>query len=188
MDRITSSASGSAARGHRFAGCSASRVWHLVDGGRRSGSRVPGCRARRAGRPGRHVAGPVGRGGSRAAAPMARARPNSAEAHALLAEVALAEGDLAGSSPDINEARSLGYPEAKLDRLRATGWPRARPVRRGRADPRPGSGPSRSEDRPRGRRGAGPDLPQDLSARASARPSSTAGSRTPRPTAVPSSG
>jgi tetratricopeptide (TPR) repeat protein len=48
-----------------------------------------------------------------------RARPDSAEAHALMAELALAEGDLGRVKPDFNEARSLGYPPDKLDRLRA---------------------------------------------------------------------
>ncbi len=48
-----------------------------------------------------------------------RARPDSAEAHALMAELALVEGDLGRVKPEFNEARSLGYSQAKLDRLRA---------------------------------------------------------------------
>ena len=48
-----------------------------------------------------------------------RARPNSAEAHALMAELALVEGNLGQVKPEFNQARSLGYPEAKLDRLLA---------------------------------------------------------------------
>jgi tetratricopeptide (TPR) repeat protein len=47
------------------------------------------------------------------------ARPDSAEAHALLAELALAEGDLARVKPEFNRARDLGYPVPRLDRLRA---------------------------------------------------------------------
>jgi Tfp pilus assembly protein PilF len=46
-----------------------------------------------------------------------RARPGSAEAHALRAELALADGEMDRVKPEFNEARSLGYPEAKLDRL-----------------------------------------------------------------------
>jgi Flp pilus assembly protein TadD len=48
-----------------------------------------------------------------------RARPNSAEAHALLAEIELAEADFGKVKPAFNEARALGYPEAKLERIRA---------------------------------------------------------------------
>ncbi len=48
-----------------------------------------------------------------------RARPNSAEAHALRSELALAEGDFDRVKPEFNRARALGYPEAKLERLRA---------------------------------------------------------------------
>ncbi len=48
-----------------------------------------------------------------------RARPRSAEAHALRAELALAEGDFDQVKPEFNRARSLGYPEEKLERLRA---------------------------------------------------------------------
>jgi Tfp pilus assembly protein PilF len=46
------------------------------------------------------------------------ARPGSAEAHALMAELALAEGEMDRVKPAFNEARSLGYPEARLERLR----------------------------------------------------------------------
>jgi Flp pilus assembly protein TadD len=48
-----------------------------------------------------------------------RARPSSAEAHAMMAEVALADGDLGEVTRLMNEARSLGYPAAKLERLHA---------------------------------------------------------------------
>jgi Flp pilus assembly protein TadD len=48
-----------------------------------------------------------------------RARPSSAEAHAMMAEVALADGDLGEVTRLLNEARSLGYPAAKLERLHA---------------------------------------------------------------------
>jgi Tfp pilus assembly protein PilF len=48
-----------------------------------------------------------------------RARPSSAEAQALLAEVALAEGDFGEVKRAYNQARALGYPEAKLERIRA---------------------------------------------------------------------
>jgi tetratricopeptide (TPR) repeat protein len=48
-----------------------------------------------------------------------RARPSSAEAHALMAELALAEGDFAQVKPEFNKARDLGYPDDRLDRLRA---------------------------------------------------------------------
>jgi Tfp pilus assembly protein PilF len=47
-----------------------------------------------------------------------RARPKSAEAHALLAEVALSEGDLSRVKREIDAARALGYEDAKLERLR----------------------------------------------------------------------
>ncbi len=47
------------------------------------------------------------------------ARPNSAEAHALRSELALAEGEFDRVKPEFNQARALGYPEAKLERLRA---------------------------------------------------------------------
>ncbi|MGP0065838.1 MAG: hypothetical protein ACLQGP_19825 [Isosphaeraceae bacterium] len=46
-------------------------------------------------------------------------RPSSAEAHAMMAEVELAEGDLGEVTRQMNEARSLGYPSAKLERLHA---------------------------------------------------------------------
>jgi len=48
-----------------------------------------------------------------------RARPKSAEAYALLAESALADGDFPQVKREFNEARALGYPEAKLERIRA---------------------------------------------------------------------
>ena len=48
-----------------------------------------------------------------------RARPASAEAHALMAELALAEDRMDDVKPAFEKARSLGYPEAKLERLRA---------------------------------------------------------------------
>ena len=53
-----------------------------------------------------------------------RVRPTSAEAHALGAEVALAEGNLVDVKPEYNEARALGYPEEKLERIRAIWWAR----------------------------------------------------------------
>src|SRR5947207_1574908 len=46
-----------------------------------------------------------------------RARPTSAEAHALMAELALAEDQIGQVKPEFNQARSLGYPEAKLERI-----------------------------------------------------------------------
>jgi Flp pilus assembly protein TadD len=57
-----------------------------------------------------------------AAEPLRRwlsARPTSAEAHALRAEVALAENDFAEVKRQFNQARALGYAEEKLERLRA---------------------------------------------------------------------
>jgi tetratricopeptide (TPR) repeat protein len=48
-----------------------------------------------------------------------KARPGSAEAHAMQAEVALADGDFPLLKREYNEARSLGYPDEKLDRIRA---------------------------------------------------------------------
>jgi Flp pilus assembly protein TadD len=48
-----------------------------------------------------------------------RARPKSAEAHALLAEVALVEGDFGKVKGAFNQARALGYPEDQLERIRA---------------------------------------------------------------------
>ena len=47
------------------------------------------------------------------------ARPKSAEAHAMRAELALAEGDMDQVKPEFNLARSFGYPEPDLERLRA---------------------------------------------------------------------
>jgi tetratricopeptide (TPR) repeat protein len=76
-----------------------------------------------------------------------RARPRSAEAHALMAEVALAEGDLGKVTDEMNKARSLGYPASGLERLHAVSLARigryseAEPIltrlfnARGRADP-----------------------------------------------------
>jgi tetratricopeptide (TPR) repeat protein len=58
----------------------------------------------------------------RAALPLARwlrAEPRSAEAHALMAQVALDEGDLAKVTDELNQARSLGYPASGLERLHA---------------------------------------------------------------------
>jgi Flp pilus assembly protein TadD len=48
-----------------------------------------------------------------------RARPRSGEAHAMRAELALADGDLGEVTKQMNEARSLGYPAEKLERLHA---------------------------------------------------------------------
>jgi tetratricopeptide (TPR) repeat protein len=48
-----------------------------------------------------------------------RARPSSAEAHALRAEVALADNDFAEVKREFNQARALGYSDEKLERLRA---------------------------------------------------------------------
>jgi tetratricopeptide (TPR) repeat protein len=48
-----------------------------------------------------------------------RARPSSAEAHALMARVALADGDLAEVTRRLNEARSQGHPAAELERIHA---------------------------------------------------------------------
>jgi tetratricopeptide (TPR) repeat protein len=48
-----------------------------------------------------------------------RARPSSAEAHALLAEVALSDGDFAAVQHELEAARSLGCAEPKLERIRA---------------------------------------------------------------------
>lgn len=47
------------------------------------------------------------------------ARPDSAEAHALRAEVALAKDDFAEVKIAFNRARDLGWPQEKLDRLQA---------------------------------------------------------------------
>ena len=46
-----------------------------------------------------------------------RAQPGAAEAHALLAQVALEEGDLGKVTEELNQARALGLPE---ERARAT--------------------------------------------------------------------
>lgn len=57
-----------------------------------------------------------------AADPLARwlrARPESAEAHALKAEVALADNDFAEVKREFDKASKLGYPEEKLERIRA---------------------------------------------------------------------
>jgi Tfp pilus assembly protein PilF len=59
---------------------------------------------------------------ARAAVPLdrwLRARPGSAEAHALRAEVALAADDFAEVKRQFNQARDLGYPAEKLERLQA---------------------------------------------------------------------
>ncbi len=48
-----------------------------------------------------------------------RARPGSAEAHAMLGQVALADGDLAEVTRCMNQARTLGWPREKLERLHA---------------------------------------------------------------------
>jgi tetratricopeptide (TPR) repeat protein len=53
-----------------------------------------------------------------------RARPSSAEAHALKAEVALAEGDFPEVKREFNKARALDYPAEKLDRIRAIWYAR----------------------------------------------------------------
>jgi Tfp pilus assembly protein PilF len=52
------------------------------------------------------------------------ARPKSAEAHALLAEVALNDGDFPEVKREFNTALSLGYPDPKLERIRAIWWAR----------------------------------------------------------------
>jgi tetratricopeptide (TPR) repeat protein len=48
-----------------------------------------------------------------------RATPDSAEAHALAAQVELEEGDLGKVTDELNHARSLGYPKDGLERLHA---------------------------------------------------------------------
>jgi tetratricopeptide (TPR) repeat protein len=48
-----------------------------------------------------------------------RAQPRSGEAHALMAQVALEEGDLSKVTAELNQARSLGYPPSGLERLHA---------------------------------------------------------------------
>jgi len=53
-----------------------------------------------------------------------RARPSSAEAHALRAEVALVEGNFPVVKREYEEARTLGYPEPQLERIRALWWAR----------------------------------------------------------------
>ncbi len=57
-----------------------------------------------------------------AEAPLARllkARPDSADAHALAAQVALEKGDLDKVTDELNTARALGHPKAELERLHA---------------------------------------------------------------------
>ncbi len=57
-----------------------------------------------------------------AAAPLAcylKARPESAEAHALAAQLALEKGKLDEVTDELNRARALGYPQPKLERLHA---------------------------------------------------------------------
>ncbi len=53
-----------------------------------------------------------------------RVRPKSAEAHALMAEVELAEGHFSKAKPHFHQAHSLGYPEGQLERIRAIWWAR----------------------------------------------------------------
>jgi tetratricopeptide (TPR) repeat protein len=48
-----------------------------------------------------------------------RARPNSADAHLIMAQLALEEGDLGKVTDELNRAQSLGYPKAGLDRVHA---------------------------------------------------------------------
>ena len=48
-----------------------------------------------------------------------RAQPGAFEAHLLLAQVALEEGDLGKVSDQLNQARDLGCPKAELERLHA---------------------------------------------------------------------
>jgi tetratricopeptide (TPR) repeat protein len=55
-------------------------------------------------------------------APLARwlrAQPRSAEAHALMALVALDDGDLAKVTDELNQARALGFPASGLERIHA---------------------------------------------------------------------
>ena len=63
----------------------------------------------------------AGKAAAARAAPLRwlRARPASAEAHALLAEVALAEGDLGEVTRELNRARDLGYPKTRWERIHA---------------------------------------------------------------------
>jgi tetratricopeptide (TPR) repeat protein len=59
---------------------------------------------------------------SEAAMPVARflkARPGSAEAHALAAQLALEQGDLERVTTELNRAKVLGYPKRDLERLHA---------------------------------------------------------------------
>jgi Tfp pilus assembly protein PilF len=51
-----------------------------------------------------------------------RARPKSAEAHALQAEVAVAKASFPEVKREYNEARACGYSEEKLERIRAIWW------------------------------------------------------------------
>jgi tetratricopeptide (TPR) repeat protein len=48
-----------------------------------------------------------------------RAEPGAGEAHALLAQVALEDGDLGRVTEELNQARALGYPKRGLERLHA---------------------------------------------------------------------
>lgn len=71
-----------------------------------------------------------------AEAPVARylnARPGSALAHALAAQLALEKGALDKVTDELNQARALGYPKAKLERLHAITL--ARIGRYGEAEP-----------------------------------------------------
>jgi tetratricopeptide (TPR) repeat protein len=48
-----------------------------------------------------------------------RADPGAGEAHALLAQVALEDGDMGKVTDELNQARALGYPKRGLERLHA---------------------------------------------------------------------
>jgi tetratricopeptide (TPR) repeat protein len=48
-----------------------------------------------------------------------RAEPGAGEAHALLAQVSLEDGDLGKVTDELNQARALGYPKRGLERLHA---------------------------------------------------------------------
>jgi tetratricopeptide (TPR) repeat protein len=48
-----------------------------------------------------------------------RADPGAGEAHALLAQVALEDGDLGKVTDELNQARALGYPKRGLERVHA---------------------------------------------------------------------
>jgi predicted Zn-dependent protease len=48
-----------------------------------------------------------------------RVDPGAAEAHALVAQVELEDGDLARVTEELNQARALGYPKRGLERLHA---------------------------------------------------------------------